>query len=159
MDYVNRGGINAILTPGRYNSAFFEHSYLAEKSGAKLAFPGELFVEDEKLFFRGADGKSLRVGALYRRVSDEYLDPVSFLPESVIGVPNLMAAYQAGNVAILNAPGNGAADDKGIYYFVPQMIKYYLHEEPILRNAPTYLPYYKQDLEYVLDHIRDLVVN
>lgn len=158
MDYVNRGGINAILTPGRYNSAFFEHSYLAEKSGAKLAFPGELFVDDEKLYFKGVNGKSLRVGALYRRVSDEYLDPVAFLPESVIGVPNLLAAYRAGNVAILNAPGNGAADDKGIYYFVPKMIKYYLNEEPILRNAPTYLPYYQKDLDYVLGHIRDLVV-
>lgn len=158
MDYVNCGGINAIFTPGRYNSAFFEHSYLAEKSGATLAFPGELFVEDEKLYFQGVNGKSQRVGALYRRVSDEYLDPVTFLPESVIGVPNLMAAYRAGNVALLNAPGNGAADDKGIYYFVPKMIKYYLDQEPILKNAPTYLPYYKEDRDYVLSHMKDLVV-
>ncbi len=158
MDYVNCGGIDVILTPGRYNSAFFEHSYLAEKSGARLAFPGELFVEDDKLYFEGVAGKRERVGALYRRISDEYLDPVSFLPESLIGIPNLMAAYRAGNVALINAPGNGAADDKGIYYFVPKMIKYYLGEEPILRNAPTYLPYYEEDLKYVLAHMKDLVV-
>lgn len=158
MDYVNRGGINVIFTPGRYNSAFFEHSYLAEKSGATLAFPDELFVDDEKLYFRGLDGKAQRVGAVYRRVSDEYLDPVAFLPESVLGVPNLMVAYRAGNVAILNAPGNGAADDKGIYYFVPKMIRYYLDEEPILHNAPTYLPYYPDDMRYVLDHMRELVI-
>lgn len=158
MDYVNCGGIDVIFTPGRYNSAFFEHSYLAEQADVTLAFPDELFVDDEKLYFRGLDGKAQRVGAIYRRVSDEYLDPVAFLPESVLGVPNLMVAYRAGNVAILNAPGNGAADDKGIYYFVPKMIKYYLGEEPILRNAPTYLPYYPTDMKYVLDHMKSLVI-
>ena len=158
MDNVNCGGINVILTPGRYNSAFFEHSYLAEQSGATLAFPDELFVENEVLYFRGYDGAKQRVGAMYRRLSDEYLDPTAFLPESVIGVPNLMSAYRAGNVAIMNAPGNGAADDKGIYYFVPKMIEYYLGEEPILKNAPTYLPYYEDDMKYVLEHAKDLVI-
>ena len=158
MDHVNCGGINVIFTPGRYNAAFFEHSYLAEQSGAVLAFPDELFVEGDVLYFRGYGSAKQRVGAVYRRLSDEYLDPVAFLPESVIGVPNLMAAYRAGNVAILNAPGNGAADDKGLYYFVPKMIEYYLGEEPILHNAPTYLPYYDDDKNYVLDHFEDLVI-
>lgn len=158
MDNVNCGGINVILTPGRYNSAFFEHSYLAEQSGATLAFPEELFVEDEVLYFSGYGNEKQRVGAVYRRLSDEYLDPVAFLPESLIGIPNLMSAYRAGNVAILNSPGNGAADDKGIYYFVPKMVEYYLGEEPILHNAPTYLPYYEDDMAYVLEHMADLVI-
>lgn len=158
MDNVNCGGIDVVLTPGRYNAAFFEHSYLAEKSGATLAFPDELFVEDERLYFRGYDGERQRVGAVYRRLSDEYLDPVCFLPDSLIGVPNLMAAYRAGNVAVINAPGNGAADDKGIYYFVPEMIHYYLGEEPVLQNAPTYLPFYDDDRRYVLEHLESLVV-
>ncbi|MCI2240889.1 circularly permuted type 2 ATP-grasp protein [Adlercreutzia faecimuris] len=157
VDYVNCGGINVVLTPGRYNSAYFEHAYLAEQIGAVLAEAGELFVEDEVLYYRDAT-RNTRVGAVYRRLSDEFLDPLCFLPESLIGVPNLMAAYRAGNVAILNAPGNGAADDKGIYYFVPQMIRYYLGEEPILKNAPTYLPYYPEDLEYVLANAERLVI-
>lgn len=158
MDHVNLGGINVILTPGRYNAAFFEHSYLAEKTGSVLAMPQDLFVQDCKLYYRDDRGSKRRVGAVYRRLSDEFLDPCSFRPDSVIGVPNLMAAYRAGNVAILNAPGNGVADDKGIYYFVPRMIKYYLGEEPILRNAPTYLPMYDEDKQTVLDNIDHLVI-
>ncbi|MDO4399949.1 MAG: circularly permuted type 2 ATP-grasp protein [Coriobacteriia bacterium] len=157
MDNVNCGGINVVLTPGRYNSAYFEHSYLAEKADAVLAEPGELFVEDEILYYRDAM-KRHKVGAVYRRLSDEYLDPLCFLPESLIGVPNIMAAYRAGNVAIVNAPGNGAADDKGIYYFVPKMVEYYLGEKPILKNAPTYLPVFDEDREYVLDNMERLVV-
>ena len=157
MDYVNCGGINVVLTPGRYNAAYFEHSYLAEKAGAVLAEPNELFVQDLQLFYRDAN-ENKRVGAVYRRTSDEYLDPLCFVPESLIGVPNLMSAYRVGNVAIVNAPGNGAADDKGIYCFVPKMIEYYLGEEPILHNAPTYLPYYPEDLAYVLEHANELVV-
>ena len=98
------------------------------------------------------------MGAIYRHISDDYLDPTTFLPESLIGIPGVMGAYRAGNVALLNAPGNGAADDKGIYYFVPKMIKYYLGEEPILHNAPTYLPFYEEDRAYVLDHLDRLVV-
>lgn len=157
LDHVNCGGINVIFTPGRFNAAYFEHSYLAEQSGAQLAEASDLFVRDEKLYYRTYNG-NMRVGAVYRRVSDEYLDPTCFLPESVIGVPNLMSAYRAGNVAIVNAPGNGVGDDKGIYYFVPKMVEYYLHEKPILKNAPTYLPFYPDDLAYTLKHIDTLVI-
>lgn len=159
MDYANGGrGLNVILTPGRYNSAFFEHSYLAEKSGAVLAFPGDLVVEDDTLYYYGLYNRKQPVGALYRRISDEYLDPMCFEPSSMLGVPNLMQAYKKGNVAIINAPGNGVADDKGTYYFVPMMIKYYLNEDPILQNAPTYLPYYKSDYDYILNNIEKLVI-
>lgn len=158
MDYVNCGGINAILTPGRYNAAYFEHSYLAELTGAVLVQNDELFVEDNFLYQKTYSGGKTRIGALYRRISDDYLDPLSFEPCSLIGIPNLMEAYRAGNVAIINAPGNGVADDKGIYYFVPKMIKYYLNEEPILKNAPTYLPFYEEDKEYVLENIGKLVI-
>ena len=98
------------------------------------------------------------VGTVYRRISDDYLDPMAFRPDSLIGVPNLFNVMRKGNVAILNAPGNGVADDKGIYYFVPKMVKYYLGEEPILHNAPTYLPYYKEDYDYILANIGKLVI-
>lgn len=158
MDYVNTGGINVILTPGRYNAAYFEHSYLAERASAVLAMPQELSVENQILYYQDYMGEKKRVGAVYRRLSDEYLDPLTFLPESVIGVPHIMDAYRAGNVAILNAPGNGVADDKGIYYFVPHMIQYYLHEEPILQNAPTYLAFYEKDRKYILENLKKLVV-
>ncbi len=158
MDYVNTGGINVILTPGRYNAAFFEHSYLAEKTGAVLTTGRNLIVSDNNVYYKGYDGKQQRVGAIYRRISDDYLDPMVFEEESVIGVPHLFSAYKAGNVALINAPGNGIADDKGIYYFVPKMIKYYLGEESILHNAPTYLPFYEQDMKYVLDNFDNLVI-
>ena len=157
MDAVNTGGINVVFTPGRYNAAYFEHSYLAEKTGAVLAECGDLYVENNHVYLRTVHGRE-QVGAIYRRISDEYLDPLSFKPESLIGIPGVMDAYRAGNVALLNAPGNGVADDKGIYYFVPKMIKYYLGEEPILQNAPTYLPFYEEDRKYVLDHLETLVV-
>mgnify|MGYP000487159334 FL=1 len=98
------------------------------------------------------------MGAVYRRISDEYLDPLTFLPESLIGVPGIMDAYRASNVAIINAPGNGVADDKGIYYFVPKMVEYYLGEIAILKNAPTYLPFFEKDREYVLSNIEKLVI-
>lgn len=158
MEAVNVGGVRVILTPGRYNAAFFEHSYLAEKTNSILAMPQDLYVEDNMVYCRSYDGKPQRVGVIYRRVSDEYLDPLTFLPESLIGVPHLMDAYRAGNVAIMNTPGNGVADDKGIYYFVPKMIRYYLKEEPILQNAPTYLPLYEEDRQYVLENLEKLVV-
>ena len=157
MDSVNTGGINVVFTPGRYNAAYFEHSYLAEKTGAVLAECGDLYVENNCVYLKTVRGGK-RVGAIYRRISDEYLDPLTFKPESLIGIPGVMDAYRAGNVALLNAPGNGVADDKGIYYFVPRMIKYYLGEEPILHNAPTYLPFYEEDRKYVLDHLETLVV-
>lgn len=158
MDYVNAGGHTVILTPGRYNAAYFEHSYLAEKTGAHLATGSELVVEDDKLYYISSNGTKERVGAVYRRISDEYLDPMNFNPESLIGIPHIYDVFRKGNVALLNAPGNGVADDKGIYYFVPKMIKYYLDEEPVLSNAPTYLPFYDEDMKYVLEHFDDLVL-
>lgn len=158
MEQVNCGGILAILTPGRYNAAYFEHSYLAELTDAVLVQNSELFVEDNVLYYRTYSGGKTRVGTLYRRISDEYLDPLCFESTSLIGVPNLMEAYRAGNVALMNTPGNGVADDKGIYYFVPKMIRYYLEQEPILDNAPTYLPFYEEDRKYVLDHLDQLVI-
>ncbi len=158
MDYVNEGGINVVLTPGRFNSAYYEHSYLAEQIGAVLARGDELVVEDKILYLRQYDGQKVKVGAVYRRLDDEFLDPEYYNPESLIGVPGMMEAYFAGNVAILNAPGNGIADDKGIYYFVPEMTRFYLGEEPILKNAPTYLPYFEKDMKYVLENIGTLVI-
>lgn len=158
MDTVNTGGINVVLTPGRYNAAFFEHSYLAERSGAILAMPQDLYVEGNRLYYRQYQGKQMLVGTVYRRLSDEYLDPMCFLPESLIGVPGVMDVYRSGNVALVNAPGNGVADDKGIYYFVPHMIKYYLGEDAVLDNAPTYLAYYEKDRTFILEHLKRLVV-
>ena len=159
MDYVNvDDGLSVILTPGRYNSAFFEHSYLAEKSGLILAFPGDLMVENDRVYYKGLFEKKRRVGVIYRRISDEFLDPLAFDNTSLLGVPNLMRAYAKGNVAVVNALGNGVADDKGIYYFVPKMIEYYLGEKPILQNAPTYLPYYFEDKKYILEHLSTLVI-
>ena len=158
MDNVNTGGINVILSPGRYNAAFFEHSYLAERTGAVLTTGSDLVCENDNLYYVDYEGRKRRVGAVYRRISDEYLDPMTFYEESVIGIPHVFEAYKKGNVALLNAPGNGVADDKGIYYFVPKMIRYYLGEEAILQNAPTYLPYYEQDMKYTLDNFDNLVI-
>ena len=157
-DMNDHRGIAVILTPGRYNSAFFEHSYFAEKTGATLAYPGDLFVEDDKVYYGGMYKEKIRVGCIYRRISDEYMDPMTFEPSSLLGVPNIMQAYRAGNVALINAIGNGVADDKGIYYFVPKMVKYYLGEDSILQNAPTYLPYFKQDYDYVMENLDKLVI-
>lgn len=159
MDDMNEDrGIAVILTPGRYNSAFFEHSYLAEKTGATLAYPGDLFVEDDKVYYAGMYKEKTRVASIYRRVSDEYMDPMMFEPSSLLGVPNVMQAYKAGNVALINGIGNGVADDKGIYYFVPKMVRYYLGEESILQNAPTYLPAFKEDYDYVMANLNKLVI-
>ena len=159
MDEMNQDrGISVILTPGRYNSAFFEHSYFAEKTGATIAYPGDLFVEDDNVYYSGMHKEKIRVGCIYRRVSDEYMDPMMFEASSLLGVPNVMQAFKAGNVALINAIGNGVADDKGIYYFVPKMVKYYLDEDPILHNAPTYLPYFKEDYDFVLANIGKLVI-
>ncbi len=151
MSYVNTGGLSVILTPGRFNAAYFEHSYLAERTGARLVTCEDLIVDDEHLYFIDYSGKR-------ERISDEYLDPVNFNRESLIGIPHIFDIYSKGNVALINAPGNGVADDKGIYYFVPAMIKYYLGEEPILNNAPTYLPYYDKDKQYVLENFDKLVI-
>ncbi len=158
MDYVNVGGHTVILSPGRYNAAYFEHSFLAEKTGAHLVTGNELIVENDRLYFIDYSGRKERVGAVYRRISDEFLDPMNFNRESVIGIPHIFDIYRKGNVALINAPGNGVADDKGIYYFVPKMIKYYLGEDAILKNAPTFLPYYEGDMKYVMEHFDDLVL-
>lgn len=158
MNNVNTGGHTVILSPGRFNAAYFEHSYLAEKTGTHLVTGEDLTVENDKLYFIDYSGRREQVGAVYRRISDEYLDPVNFNRSSLIGIPHIFDIYRKGNVALINAPGNGAADDKGIYYFVPAMIKYYLGEEPILSNAPTYLPYYENDMKYILEHFDDLVI-
>lgn len=158
MDYVNTGGINVILTPGRFNAAYFEHSYFAEQTNSILATGNDLVVEDDYLYYMEYGGRKEKVGAVYRRISDDYLDPMTFCEESLIGVPHIFDVYRKGNVALLNAPGNGVADDKGIYYFVPQIIRYYLGEDSILNNAPTYLPFYDGDREYVMEHLNQLVI-
>lgn len=158
MDYVNTGGINAIFTPGKMNAAYFEHAYLAEKTGAVLVNADDVVVQEDYLYFKNYTGSLEKIGALYRRISDDYLDPMTFREDSLIGIPHLMEIYKKGNVALINAPGNGVADDKGIYYFVPKMIEYYLGEKPILHNAPTYLPYYKEDLQFILDNFDRLVI-
>lgn len=157
MDDMNVGGINVVFTPGRYNAAYFEHAYLAEQTHSVLAQPDDLFVENDVVYCKTLSGQE-RVGAIYRRISDEYLDPLTFVPESLIGIPGVMDAYRAGSVSLINAPGNGVADDKGIYYFVPKMIEYYLKETPILHNAPTYLPFYEEDRKYVLANLKKLVI-
>lgn len=157
MDDMNVGGINVVFTPGRYNAAYFEHAYLAEQTHSVLAQPDDLFVENDIVYCKTLSGQE-RVGAIYRRISDEYLDPLTFVPDSLIGIPGVMDAYKAGNVSLINAPGNGVADDKGIYYFVPKMIEYYLKETPILHNAPTYLPFYEEDRKYVLANLKKLVI-
>lgn len=115
-------------------------------------------MENDVLYYKDYSERPKRVGAVYHRISDEYMDPLTFNPESVIGVPGIMSVYKAGNVALVNAPGNGIGDDKGIYYFVPKMIEYYLHETPLLKNAPTYLPYFEEDRKYVLENLERLVV-
>lgn len=158
MDHVNTGGMTVVLTPGRHNAAYFEHSYLAEQTGAHLVTGSELLAEGDYLWFVDYNGRKERVGAVYRRISDEYLDPMNFFEGSLIGIPHLYDVFRKGNVALLNAPGNGVADDKGIYYFVPKMVRYYLGEEPILRNAPTYLPFYPEDMKYVLENFDNLVL-
>lgn len=159
MDYVNvDNGLEVILTPGRYNSAYFEHSYLAEKAGVLLAYADDLIVENDHVYYKGLFDKKEKVGVIYRRISDEYLDPMSFESSSLIGVPNLFQAYAKGNVAIVNALGNGVADDKGIYYFVPKMVEYYLGEKAIMKNAPTYLPYFEEDKQFVLENLSRLVI-
>ncbi len=147
-----------VLTPGVYNSAYFEHSFLARELGAELVEGRDLLVDtDECVYFRNVDGLK-RVDVIYRRIDDEFLDPECFNPESTLGVRGLMRAWRAGNVAIANAPGAGVADDKVIYSYVPDIIRYYLNEEPLIGNVPTYRCEDKEHREYVLDNIEKLVV-
>jgi uncharacterized circularly permuted ATP-grasp superfamily protein len=147
-----------VLTPGIYNSAYFEHSFLARGMGAELVEGSDLFVDDEDcVYMRTVDGRE-RVDVVYRRVDDDFLDPEAFNPDSILGVPGLMRAWKAGKVAIANAPGAGVADDKVVYAFVPEMIRYYLKEEPTLASVPTYLCMNAKDRDYVLANLDKLVV-
>jgi len=146
-----------VLTPGVYNSAYFEHSFLARHMGIDLVEPSDLFVDDETVFVRTTHGPK-RVHVIYRRIDDAYLDPKFFRPDSLLGVPGLMSAYAAGRVTLANAPGNGCADDKAVYPFVPDMIKFYLGEELQLAQVDTYVCARPDDKKYVLENLDKLVV-
>lgn len=146
-----------ILTPGIFNSAYYEHSLLAQKMGVELVEASDLVVVDGFVHMRTTKG-SQRVDVIYRRINDDYLDPLAFRRDSVLGVPGLMESYKKGRVALVNAPGTGVSDDKAIYAYVPKLINYYLAEEPILPNVPTYLCSDRRDRTYVLEHLDQLVV-
>jgi uncharacterized circularly permuted ATP-grasp superfamily protein len=146
-----------VLTPGIYNSAYFEHSFLAQQMGAELVEGGDLLVHDGYLKMRTTKGLQ-RVDVIYRRIDDIFIDPQVFRPDSLLGIPGLYEVYKEGRVAIANALGTGVADDKVIYAYVPQMIKYYLGEEPILHNVPTYLCWEKEHQSHVLANLDKLVV-
>jgi uncharacterized circularly permuted ATP-grasp superfamily protein len=147
----------ALLTPGAYNSAYFEHAYLAQQMGIDLVEGRDLRVHDGRLHVRTTAGLE-RVDVLYRRIDDDYLDPAVFRSDSLLGVPGLMDVYRSGRLTIVNAPGTGVADDKVVYAYVPEMIRFYLGEDAILPNVPTYLCWRPKDLAYVLDHLEELVV-
>ena len=148
----------AVLTPGVYNSAYFEHSFLAQRMGAALVEGADLVVgDDDVVYMRTIDGRE-RVDVIYRRVDDMFLDPEAFRPDSALGVPGLMRAWRAGTVAIANAPGAGVADDKVVYAWVPDFIRYYLGEEPLLPNVPTYRCLYPDERRQVIDHIGEMVL-
>ncbi|MEH7416454.1 circularly permuted type 2 ATP-grasp protein [Neobacillus drentensis] len=146
-----------LLTPGSYNSAYFEHAFLAQQLGIDLVEGTDLVVIENKVYMKTMKGLK-QVDVVYRRIDDDFLDPLAFRPDSLLGVPGIMNAYRAGNVVLANAPGTGVADDKAIYSYVPEMIRFYLNEEPILKNVPTYLLSKKEDLEYVLAHLSEMVV-
>ncbi len=146
-----------VLTPGMYNSAYFEHAFLAQQMGIELVEGQDLFVKDSFVYMRTTQGPK-RVDVIYRRVDDDFLDPSAFRPESTLGCKGLLDVYRAGNVTVSNAIGTGVADDKSIYPYVPQMIEFYLGEKPILNNVPTYQCRLQNDLNYVLDHLDELVV-
>jgi len=147
----------AVLTPGSYNSAYFEHAFLAQQMGVELVEGQDLFVTDNTVFMRTTHGPQ-RVDVIYRRIDDDYLDPLAFRPDSTLGVPGLFAAYRSGKVTLANAIGTGVADDKSTYTYVPEMIRFYLGEEPILQNVPTHQLGKADELEYVLAHLSELVV-
>lgn len=147
----------ALLTPGMYNSAYFEHAFLAQQMGIELVEGQDLFVLEDTLFMRTTRGPR-RIDVLYRRVDDDFLDPLAFRPDSMLGVPGLLTAYRAGRLTIANAIGTGIADDKSIYPYVPRMIRFYLDEEPLLANVPTWILTDARDRAYVLEHLSELVV-
>ena len=146
-----------VLTPGVFNSAYYEHTFLAQQMGVELVEGRDLTVRDGFVFMRSTHGFK-KVDVIYRRIDDDFLDPLHFRPDSLLGVPGLIDAYRKGNVALANAPGTGVADDKAIYAFVPDMIRFYLSEETILPNVPTHLCYRPEDLSYVLSNLDKLVV-
>jgi uncharacterized circularly permuted ATP-grasp superfamily protein len=161
LQYVAPGGREdptcVVLTPGIYNSAYFEHSFLARQMGVELVEGRDLIVDNNFVFMRTVAGLR-RVDVIYRRLDDDFLDPLTFRPDSTLGVPGLMNAYRCGNVALVNAVGTGVADDKAIYPYVPDMIRFYLSEEPVLHNVPTYICSRDDDRKYVLEHLHELVV-
>ena len=146
-----------LLTPGPYNSAYFEHAYLADEMGIELVTGSDLFVSDNTVFMRTTEGPE-RVDVIYRRIDDDFIDPLAFNPDSMLGVPGLLSVYRSGNVTIANAMGTGVADDKSVYPYVPELVKFYLGEEPILPNVPTHLLRRRDDLNYALEHLEELVV-
>ena len=146
-----------VMTPGRFNSAYFEHSFLAQQMGVELVESADLVVKDGQVLMRTTTGLK-RVDVIYRRIDDDYLDPLAFNPDSLIGVPGLLSVYRAGGVVLANAIGTGVADDKSIYPYVPEMIRFYLGEEPILNNVPTWQCREPDALAYVLAHLEELVV-
>src|SRR5882724_3313982 len=149
--------IVVLLSPGVYNSAYYEHSFLADKLGIELVEGRDLIVKNDEVFMRTTEGLK-RVDVIYRRVDDDFLDPLTFRPDSALGVPGLMSAYAAGNITLANAVGTGIADDKAIYSYMPEVVKFYLGEEPILKNVPTWRCREPKDLAYVLDNLSELVV-
>jgi uncharacterized circularly permuted ATP-grasp superfamily protein len=161
MEYIKPAGVAdptvVLLTPGAYNSAYFEHTYLARQMGIEIVEGRDLVVKDAHVFMRTTRGLE-PVHVIYRRVDDDFLDPTVFRKDSVLGVPGLINAYRDGNVSLANSIGTGVADDKVVYYFVPKMIKYYLDQEPILPNVPTYLASEEEDKKYILEHLPELVV-
>lgn len=160
LDYVSprqNGRRLAVLTPGVYNSAYFEHSLLARKMGVELVEGQDLVVDDHKVYVSTTSGLQ-RIDGIYRRIDDDFLDPTVFRSDSVIGVPGLFEAYRRGNVALVNAPGTGIADDKAIYTYVPEIIRYYLGEDPVLDNVQTWRCDRPEEMAYVLDHLDSLVV-
>jgi uncharacterized circularly permuted ATP-grasp superfamily protein len=147
----------ALLTPGVFNSAYYEHSFLADKLGVELVEGRDLIVKNEIVYMRTTQGLK-RVDVIYRRIDDDFIDPLTFRPDSILGLPGLMSAYQAGNVTLANAVGTGIADDKAVYSYMPQIVKFFLDEEPILKNVPTWRCREEEHLAYVLDHLPELVV-
>ena len=152
-----REPLAVLLTPGHYNSAFYEHSFLADKMGIELVEGQDLEVDDDIVWMRTIEGP-VRVDVIYRRIDDDFLDPLVFRADSMLGVPGLLAAYLAGNVALVNAPGTGIADDKAIYSYMPEIVRYYTGEEALLQNVETWRCRERQALQYTLDHLDELVV-
>jgi uncharacterized circularly permuted ATP-grasp superfamily protein len=161
LEYLAPDGVDSptigVLTPGIYNSAYFEHSFLSQQMGVELVEGRDLVVADGYVHMLTTKGLK-RVDVLYRRIDDDFIDPSVFRPDSLLGVKGLIDVYKAGRIAMANAPGTGIADDKAVYAYVPKIIKYYTGEDPILPNVPTYICQEKADRDYVLDHLSELVV-